>query len=73
LGDVPVPGWVLRKGYGKTPREFIEAARSTDSMLRTVMAETNLVFNQDIDVLDWGCATGKVLQEFRKEVADSKF
>lgn len=73
VGDVPVPGWALRKGYGKTPQEFVEAARSTASMLRTVMAETNLVFDQHTAVLDWGCATGRVLQEFRKEASDCEF
>jgi SAM-dependent methyltransferase len=73
VGDVPVPGWSLRKGYGKTPEEFVQGAKTTASLLRTVMKEQNLRLDRNSAVLDWGCATGRVLQEFKDEANSCEF
>src|SRR5690348_7138728 len=43
VGEVPVPGWALRKGYGRTPQEFLDAAHRTAAMLRSVMGERDIV------------------------------
>jgi len=73
VGDVPVPDSSLRMGYGKSPEDFLHMARHTASLLRTVMKERNIVLNGDSAVLDWGCATGRVLQEFRQEAERCQF
>ncbi len=73
VGNVPVPGWSLRKGYGKTPEEFVRGAQTTAALLRTVMTEQGLRLDSNDAVLDWGCATGRVLQEFRAEADTCEF
>lgn len=73
IGDIPVPAGSLRKGYGKTPQEFVQLAKNTASMLRAVMKERNVVFRSGTAMLDWGCATGRVLQEFKQEAAVAEF
>lgn len=73
IDGVPVPAGSLRKGYGKTPEEFVQLAKNTAAMLRGVMKERNLIFERNEAFLDWGCATGRVLQEFREEAGRCEF
>src|SRR5260370_39602709 len=73
IGEIPVPAGSLRKGYGKSPEEFVQLAKNTASLLRTVMRERQIVFDGDAAMLDWGCATGRVLQEFREEASRCEF
>jgi ubiquinone/menaquinone biosynthesis C-methylase UbiE len=63
----------LRMGYADSAEEFVRCGQRTAEMLRATMRERGLVLQKGSAVLDWGCATGRVLQHFHREATDCEF
>jgi len=61
-------------GYAeKSDESFIKTGEKTSLSLRSIMADKNIVFNENSAVMEWGCATGRVLRHFAKEAEECEF
>lgn len=67
-GELPVPPPELRQGYSVESEDaYIEDGANTARLLRTMLDENGSPINAQSVVLDWGCASGRVLRHFRAE------
>jgi ubiquinone/menaquinone biosynthesis C-methylase UbiE len=73
-GDLPVPPPALRQGYSVESEEaYIEDGAITARHLRAMLEENDVPFDEHSVVLDWGCASGRVLRHFRAEAERAAF
>ena len=64
----------MRMGYGTgSDEEFLKSGLKTNSSIRSIMADNNILLDNNSVVLDWGCATGRVLRHFAKEAESGEF
>ncbi len=75
VGDqLPIPPAHLRMGYGVPSDElFLNAGEASAAALRSLMKEHGIALNKTASVLDWGCATGRVLRWFVQEAQEVEF
>jgi len=73
-GLLPIPPSNMRMGYSlNSDSAFLERGENTASMIRSVWDEYGISITKDDAVLDFGCATSRVLRHFAKEAAVSEF
>jgi hypothetical protein len=69
-GDSPfgIPPGKLRMGYAiGNDEEYYQSGIKSSGMVRRLATGQGIDFNQSLHVMDWGCATGRVLRHFQKE------
>jgi SAM-dependent methyltransferase len=69
-GRFPLPPVDLRMGYGAgNPEIYLTGGRRTYRSLSSILAGQGIVLRDGDAVLDWGCASGRVVQHFEPEAA----
>ncbi len=66
-GQLPIPPPELRMGYGHTDSQYIEMGRSTSGAIRQALNTYGIGLSPGDAILDWGCASGRVLRHFAPE------
>lgn len=70
----PLPPAHLRMGYAVDNDEsFLHGGEVSASGLRAIMEEYGISLQHSVSVMDWGCATGRVLRWFAREAQDVEF
>jgi SAM-dependent methyltransferase len=72
-GGLPVPPIELRMGYTFAEEVFLESGRVVANELRSLFNDHGVRLGGGARVLDWGCASGRVLRQFATEAADGEF
>lgn len=67
-GTFPVPPPLLRMGYrADSAKAYLDGAAETHAFLQEVLTTNGVVIDETSAVLDWGCATGRLLRQYRAE------
>jgi SAM-dependent methyltransferase len=69
-GQLPIPPPELRMGYGRTDAHYLEMGRSTSDAIRRALGAYGIGLSAGGAILDWGCASGRVLRHFAPEAAE---
>ena len=67
-----IPPDNLRMGYARDDREFLQSGRHTSELIRRI-ADHHAVSLRSGPVLEWGCASGRVIRHFADEARDTSF
>ncbi len=59
-------------GYARDDREFLQSGRRTSELIRRI-ADQHAVSLRSGPVLEWGCASGRVIRHFADEARDTPF
>lgn len=71
---LPVPPAQMRMGYSvNSEQAFLERGEKTASMVRSVMEKYSIRITKDDAVMEYGCATGRVLRYFAREAETAEF
>lgn len=62
---LPLPPPDLRMGYGASDEHYLTLGRDTHGALLRVLAREGAVPGPGTKLLEWGCATGRVLRHFQ--------
>jgi ubiquinone/menaquinone biosynthesis C-methylase UbiE len=75
VGDqLAIPPVDLRMGYGvPSDAQYLKSGEVSAAALRSLMREYGIAFDNAGSVLDWGCATGRVLRWFVQEAEELEF
>lgn len=69
-GDLPVPPPALRQGYcPDSDEEYIYHGGVAADHVRKIWVENGIAFDGSSVVLDWGCASGRIMRHFREDAA----
>ena len=70
----PIPPSHMRMGYAADKdQEYLESGYKSATALRKILDNQKFKFESGMHVLDWGCATGRVLRYFAREAAQGEF
>jgi SAM-dependent methyltransferase len=72
-GTLPIPPSKLRMGHSDQAEKFIAAGVNSATWIRRIMQREGVDLTQNARVLDWGCATGRVLRHFEDEAQLGEF
>jgi ubiquinone/menaquinone biosynthesis C-methylase UbiE len=65
---LPIPPPDMRMGYcSDSNQAFLESGKRTADTAQSIIADYGLTLGPGDAILDWGCATGRVLRWFEKE------
>lgn len=70
---LPIPPVELRMGHSENDLDFLASGQRSAAWIRRVMAREGVDLTKGIGVLDWGCASGRVLRHFAKEAKQGEF
>jgi len=70
---LPIPPAELRMGHSEKDLDFLAAGRASASWIRRIMAREGVNLTERVSVLDWGCASGRVLRHFAEEAKRGEF
>src|SRR6266542_707682 len=71
--SLSLPPMNLVMGYGAAQEEFLSSGKMTANFIRTILARENLSLGVGDSVMEWGCASGRVLRHFEKEALQCEF
>jgi ubiquinone/menaquinone biosynthesis C-methylase UbiE len=57
----------LVMGYGADHEAFLASGKRTADFVRSILARENLSIGASDSVMEWGCASGRVLRHFESE------
>jgi ubiquinone/menaquinone biosynthesis C-methylase UbiE len=63
----------LRMNYGADDQEFLSTGESTARAVRASLDRVGVKLTEGSSVLEWGCATGRVLRHFAEEAKGGEF
>lgn len=72
-GDFPIPPEDIMMGYQGNIPYYLQNGLETAQLVRTTLTRHGLNFGPETRVMDWGCATGRVLRHFREEAQLGEF
>ena len=74
LDSYPIPPSHMRMGYAaNNDKEYMESGYYSAGSLLQILNRHKFNLQPGITMLDWGCATGRVLRYFAKEAAQGEF
>ena len=65
---LPIPPRELMMGYSKDGQEFLSMGKRTSDSIRSILERRGQPVGRG-PVLEWGCASGRVLRHFASEAA----
>lgn len=66
--DLPVPPPECRPGYSPVDHhDYLRWGRSDANFIRQIIAKHGNLNKTDLEILDWGCSSGRVLRHFYTE------
>jgi SAM-dependent methyltransferase len=70
--SLPVPPANLTMGYGRDEKEFLAMGTRTAETIRRIAAQRDISLGAG-RILEWGCASGRVLRHFAEEARQVEF
>lgn len=70
---LPLPPPDLRMAYHADDSKFLESGQRTSGWIRRLAAREGIELAAGATVLDWGCASGRVLRHFEHEARGGEF
>ena len=72
--QLPVPPLSMFRVYGfESEAAFLQAGEKSANALRSILRDHGISLQDKGAVLDWGCATGRVLRWFAREAQEIEF
>jgi SAM-dependent methyltransferase len=70
---LPFPPSELRMGHSADDAGFSAAGEQSANWIRRIAQREGIALDRDASVMDWGCASGRVLRCFAKEAEHGEF
>lgn len=64
---LPVPPPELMMGYGTNKQHYLSMGEKTSQSIRRIIEREGISLTEGTSMLEWGCASGRVLRYFAKE------